>query len=82
MKKLLIFGGIALAAPAAAQGQHSPNGAGATADQNQQVCRSIPDTGSRLSRTRICMTRSQWEARRREARENVERSQVNRRAEN
>jgi hypothetical protein len=80
MKKLLILGGIAVSASALAQAQSSPNGSGSTPDPNQTICRTSADTGSRLSRTRVCMTRAQWDDRRRETRENINRSQVNSRS--
>ena len=78
MKKLLFLSGILMSASAVA-GAPSSSRSDANADPNQTICRSIPDTSSRVSRTRVCMTRQQWEERRQEARGNVERSQVNRR---
>ena len=78
MKKMLILGVIGVAAPALAQTPSPPSGAGPALDPNQTICRSIADTGSRLSRSRVCMTRQQWEERNRDTRQNVERAQTQR----
>jgi hypothetical protein len=79
MKKLLFLAGSVMSAGAVAQAPTSGSGgASAAADPNQTVCRNIADTSSRVSRTRVCMTRQQWEERR-QPRGNVERGQVNRR---
>lgn len=80
MKKALFFGALFLSAAASAQAPRQSE-SGASADSNQTVCRSIADTGSRLSRSRVCMTRAQWAERRREARANIDRSQINSRNE-
>ncbi len=40
------------------------------------ICRDVDTTGSRLESKRICMTRDQWEAARRDAREAIERAQT------
>jgi hypothetical protein len=47
-------------------------------DPNEMICRSIEDTGSRLSRSRICLTRAQWADHRRHQRQTVERNQASR----
>jgi hypothetical protein len=38
------------------------------------ICRDIAETGSRLSSKRICMTKDQWEASRRDARDAIDRT--------
>lgn len=78
MKKTVFFGALFLsvAAPAAAQSSRQ-SGSEESAEPNQTVCRSVADTGSRVSRSRVCMTRAQWDERRREARGNIDRSQIN-----
>lgn len=43
----------------------------------QPLCRSLADTGSRLARRRICMTRQGWAEYRRLQRAELERMQVN-----
>jgi hypothetical protein len=40
------------------------------------VCREVEETGSRLSSQRVCMTREQWEASRRAARDAVSQAQM------
>jgi hypothetical protein len=78
MKKLLFLGGILVSAAAVAQSPSANGGQGGSNDPNQTVCRSIPNTGSRVSRSRICMTRAQWDERRRDMRSTIERGQLNR----
>lgn len=81
MKKSLLVCALLLAGPAWAQpaSNASANGAGAAAaNPDQMVCRSVRETGSMLGRSRICKTRAQWEAERRETRQTIDRSQTNR----
>lgn len=67
------FGIIAIvAAPAAAQ-QQAPNAM--RGDPNERVCEDVVPTGSRLAKSRVCATRSEWEAKRRDDREVTERYQ-------
>ena len=40
------------------------------------ICRESLETGSRLNTTRVCMTKEQWEAARRDAREMTEQAQT------
>lgn len=77
MNKIVFFGALLISTAAAAQ---APSGAASTdgPDPNQRVCRNLGETGSRLARTRVCLTRAQWEERRRETRQNVERAQTTR----
>ncbi|HTU10017.1 MAG TPA: hypothetical protein VMG08_03880 [Allosphingosinicella sp.] len=82
MKKSLFCIALLMSGAASAQpgsGNASPNGAGASGnDPNQMICRSIRETGSMLSRSRVCKTRAQWEEERRQTRQNIDRSQTNR----
>ena len=83
MKNALFLGSLLLATGAMAQPapSSSSNGAGAggrQTDPNQMICRSIRETGSMLSRTRICKTRAQWEEERRTTRQTIDRAQTNR----
>lgn len=78
MKKALFFGALFLSAAASAAPPSAPApGSGGSYDPNQLICRSQADTGSRLGHTRVCLTRAQWEDRRRETRTNMDRSQIN-----
>jgi len=72
MIKLIIVGAAMVATAAVAQ---SPQASAGGENPNEPVCRVVSETGSRLNRSRVCMTRAQWAAQRRETRENVERSQ-------
>jgi hypothetical protein len=57
----------------------SSNDAGAgTPDPNQMICRNQRETGSMLARTRVCKTRAEWEAERRDNRQQIDRNQANR----
>lgn len=72
MIKLIIIGSALVATAATAQ----PRSRNAEQEgPNDTVCRMVTETGSRLNRTRVCMTRAQWAEQRRLTRENVERSQ-------
>ncbi|MEA3030585.1 MAG: hypothetical protein QOG13_1910 [Sphingomonadales bacterium] len=79
MKKLLFVGGIMISAAAFAEAPSS-SGSETTSNPNQTICRSMPNTGSRVSRTRVCMTRAQWDERRRETRDTLEHAQSSRRS--
>ena len=48
-------------------------------DPNRIICEKQSVVGSRLATKRVCMTAAEWEIRRREDREAVEKAQVNRR---
>jgi len=45
------------------------------ADPNQKICQDITMVGSRLATKRICATRAQWEAQKRDSKDDVERMQ-------
>ena len=81
MKKSLFFCALFLSTAASAQpsSSASPNGAGAAApDPNAMVCRNLRETGSMLNRTRVCKTRAEWDAERRDNRQSIDRTQSNR----
>ena len=46
------------------------------ADQNQIVCRSETDIGSRVSRRRVCRTRAEWKQLQAASRDTVDRVQL------
>ena len=56
-----------MAQPASPEG-----GGGSKSDANKQICRALPDTGSRLGRSRACHTVQEWEELRRQTRQNVD----------
>lgn len=81
MKKSLFFCALLVSTAASAQPSSgsSSSGTGAgTPDPNEMICRNQRETGSMLNRTRICKTRAQWEAERRENRQAIDRTQTNR----
>lgn len=51
----------------------------AAKDPNRIICEKQGELGSRVATKRVCMTAAEWEIRRREDREAVEKAQVNRR---
>lgn len=80
MKKALFLSVLFVSTAAFAQMPPSRQAASGNAhDPNETICRTITNTGSRLSRSRICMTRAQWEDYRRTTRQALEQSQTNRR---
>ena len=81
MKKTLFVCALLLSGTAFAQtpSNASANGAGAgAANADQMVCRTVRETGSMLGRNRICKTRAQWEADRRDTRQSIDRTQTTR----
>jgi hypothetical protein len=62
-------------APAAGQ-QAAPTSPQRAADPNEKICEDIVQTGSRLATRRICATRAEWDDRRRQDREAVEKAQL------
>lgn len=80
MKKLILI--AALLAPAAALAPSAALADGGTdADAKratQLVCRPIKETGSRLSKKRVCMTREQWAEQKRIMRSDLNQAQTRR----
>jgi hypothetical protein len=48
----------------------------AGSDADRMICRTTGDIGSRLSRTRNCMTKAEWDARARSQRTEIDRAQT------
>jgi len=72
----LLVSGAASAQPAS---NASPDGSGARGAQSSQVvCRTIAETGARLARSRVCMTREEWAEQRRLTRQSIDRAQTTR----
>ena len=81
MKKSLFFCALLVSTAAAAQpsSSHSSTGTGASsANPEEVICRNQRETGSMLNRSRVCKTRAQWEADRRDTRATIDRTQTNR----
>ena len=81
IRSLSIMLGLLIAAgwPAAsAHGQQSADKASAkkpAPDPNERICEDIVQTGTRMGPKRFCGTRAEWEERKREDREAIERAQ-------
>ncbi len=74
MKKLILI--AALIAPTGALADSSSD---ANAKRNtQMVCKPIKETGSRLSKKRICMTREEWAEQKRIMRNDLNQAQTRR----
>jgi hypothetical protein len=75
MKRLILI--AALLAPAGALADSGTSGASEKRNA-QMVCRPIKETGSRLSKKRLCMTREQWVEQKRIMRSDLDRAQTRR----
>jgi hypothetical protein len=75
MKKLILI--AALLAPTGVLADSGGNGADAKRN-TQMVCRPIKETGSRLSKKRVCMTREQWAEQKRIMRTDLNQAQTRR----
>jgi hypothetical protein len=60
--------------PAVAAAENKP----AAKDPNRIICERQGDVSSRVATKRVCMTAAEWEIRRREDREALEKAQLNR----
>jgi hypothetical protein len=79
MKKMIILSSILVSGAAVALAPASEGAPkGGTIDPNEIVCMNVSDTGSRLTRHRVCMTRAQWADSRRTTRQDAERTQGSR----
>lgn len=81
MKKSLFFCALLASTAASAQPSSNPSSSGtgtAAPDPNAMICRNQRETGSMLARTRVCKTRAEWEAERRDNRQSIDRNQANR----
>jgi hypothetical protein len=76
MKKLILI--AALLAPTGAALADSASASASAKRNTQMVCRPIKETGSRLSKKRICMTREEWAEQKRIMRADLDRSQTRR----
>lgn len=76
MKSLLLSGLLLAATAASAEAPSAPATHNGTANPNETICRTQAELGSRLNRTRICMTRAEWAERQREQRQTLERNQT------
>jgi hypothetical protein len=76
MKRLILIAALALPTVALAD---SGSSSGASARKStQMVCRPIKETGSRLSKRKLCMTREQWAEQKRIMRSDLNQAQTRR----
>jgi nicotinamide mononucleotide (NMN) deamidase PncC len=73
MRKVMLLGLALIPSIAWAAGNAGDN---QDKKRSGMICRELEETGSRLSTKRICMTKEQWEAARRDARQAVEQAQT------
>lgn len=66
------FAGLLIATPAAAESQPRQG----SYDPNEKICEKVPMIGSRLTVKQVCMSRAEWEERRRTDREVIDRAQM------
>lgn len=77
MKKLILI--AALLVPSGAALAESGSNSGASARKGaQMVCRPIKETGSRLSKRKLCLTREQWAEQKRIMRSDLNQAQTRR----
>ena len=76
MKKLILIAAL-LAPTGGALAELGSTGADAKRN-TQMVCRPVRETGSRLSKRRICMTREQWSEQKRIMRSDLNQAQTRR----
>jgi hypothetical protein len=72
---LAAISALSLSTPAFTQ--PSPSQQKPAADPNDRVCEDIVQTGSRIAAKRFCGTRSEWEEKKKQDREAVEKAQLN-----
>lgn len=73
-RSVLLVAGMALLPAVATAGEKK-----ADKDPNRMVCEKQEVVGSRLATKRVCMTAAEWEAKRREERQMIDRSQIQQR---
>lgn len=78
MKKMVILTALLVSSAGFAQTPTGGSEHEANLNPNETICQPVAQTGSRLSRARVCMTRAQWAEQRRLTRQNTERVQTNR----
>lgn len=74
----IFYGACAVALVATTAVMAEPSSGGAKSEANKQICRTLPNTGSRLSRSRECHTAQEWTEIRRQAKQEIDRVQSQR----
>jgi len=73
---LAALSAILFVAPAPARQATPASAQQAAPDPNEKICEDVIQTGSRIASKRICATRAEWEDKRRQDREAVEKAQL------
>lgn len=76
MKKLILI--AALLVPGGALADSGSKSEASARKSTQMVCRPIAETGSRLSKRRLCLTREQWAEQKRIMRSDLNQAQTRR----
>lgn len=71
---IMLVGFVALSTPTFAQ--QPPPQQKPVLDPNERICEDVIQTGSRIGAKRFCATRSEWEDKKRQDREAVEKAQL------
>jgi hypothetical protein len=78
----MVFGlcAASLISGVAVAGESPSNKSSSKVNPDKIVCRTVGDTGSRLSRSRVCKTNAQWVEMRRQTQETIDHIQNSRAA--
>ena len=68
--------GAVFAAGASAEPTAKANGSAKAGDPNERICEEVVLTGSRLGAKRFCGTRAEWDDKKRQDREAIEKAQL------
>ena len=74
MKLFLIAAALILPGTAAALAASPPEAK--SDDSERMICRTIGETGSRLSKRKLCMTAAEWAEHKRTTKEDIDKAQV------
>ena len=75
MKRLVVAVLLLGSAPVLAQTQPAAQPANTPNDQDRIICEKVKETGSRINNKKICMTKLQWDEKRRQDRDVLEDAQ-------
>jgi hypothetical protein len=72
MKKILLIAALALPTAPALGAERGAK----SYDPDKMICRTMTETGSRLSKKKMCMTASQWSDHKRQTQQAVDKAQT------
>ena len=73
---VLLYGGSTAYGQSTSSSQPSSSQQKPAADPDERICEDVTQTGSRLATKRFCATRAEWEDKKRQDREAVEKAQM------